>query len=126
MEEIQVDGLRRDMLIWSSGFFPFFQFASTSVRPQIINIFQTYYLSLGRDLRQVTKAIILALLPGMEEETGDFFDKVSVRHCLHDGILTSARSCHYLVDSQTPSPLPFSSQISSLSSYRVPPPVYPP
>ena len=64
------------MLIWSSGLFPFFQFASTSVRPQIINIFQNFYLPLGEDLRPATKAIVLALLPGMEEETGDFFDKV--------------------------------------------------
>ncbi|ORX36308.1 Dopey, N-terminal-domain-containing protein [Kockovaella imperatae] len=75
---IGVEGLRRDLLIWSSGLFPFFQFASTSVRPQIINIFQNFYLPLGEDLRPATKAILLALLPGMEEETGDFFDKVLV------------------------------------------------
>jgi hypothetical protein len=71
----QVEGLRRDLLIWSSGIFPFFQFAATSVRPILLNIYEQYYLPLADDLRPVTKAMILALLPGMEEETGDFFDK---------------------------------------------------
>ncbi|OCF39597.1 hypothetical protein I317_06612 [Kwoniella heveanensis CBS 569] len=71
-----VEGLKRDLLIWSSGLFPFFQYAATSVRPHLINIYQTYYLPLGPDLRPATKALVLALLPGMEEETGDFFDQI--------------------------------------------------
>ncbi|WVQ94532.1 hypothetical protein IAU59_001611 [Kwoniella sp. CBS 9459] len=73
---IGVEGLKRDLLIWSSGLFPFFQYAATSVRPNLINIYQTYYLPLGPDLRPATKALVLALLPGMEEETGDFFDRI--------------------------------------------------
>lgn len=73
----QVEGLKRDLLIWSSGLFPFFQFATTSVRPHLLNIYDAYYLPLGEELRPATKAMILALLPGMEEETGDFFDRVS-------------------------------------------------
>ncbi|WVF67091.1 hypothetical protein IAT40_001836 [Kwoniella sp. CBS 6097] len=73
---IGVEGLKRDLLIWSSGLFPFFQYAATSVRPHLINIYQTYYLPLGPDLRPATKALVLALLPGMEEETGDFFDQI--------------------------------------------------
>jgi hypothetical protein len=72
----QIEGLKRDLLIWSSGLFPFFQFAATSVRPLLINIYETYYLPLREDLRPATKAITIALLPGLEEETGDFFDKV--------------------------------------------------
>nr|XP_018264586.1 uncharacterized protein I303_02758 [Kwoniella dejecticola CBS 10117]OBR86744.1 hypothetical protein I303_02758 [Kwoniella dejecticola CBS 10117] len=73
---IGIEGLKRDLLIWSSGLFPFFQFATTSVRPVLINIYETYYLPLGADLRPAAKAFVLALLPGMEEETGDFFDKI--------------------------------------------------
>lgn len=56
--------------------FPFFQYAATSVRPALLNLYETYYLPLGEDLRPATKAMILALLPGLEEETGDFFDQV--------------------------------------------------
>ncbi|KIR58136.1 hypothetical protein I314_06101 [Cryptococcus bacillisporus CA1873] len=73
---IGTDGLQRDLAIWSSGLFPFFQYAATSVRPLLINIYETYYLPLGENLRPATKAFVLALLPGMEEEAGDFFDKI--------------------------------------------------
>ena len=72
-----MEGLKRDLLIWSSGILPFFQFAATSVRPILLKIYESYYLPLEEGLRPVTKAMILALLPGMEEETGDFFDNVS-------------------------------------------------
>lgn len=72
----QTEGLRRDLLTWSSGLFPFFQYAATSVRPLLISLYETHYLPLGDDLRPATKALILALLPAMEEETGDFFDRV--------------------------------------------------
>jgi hypothetical protein len=71
-----VDGLRRDLQVWSSGLFPFFQFATTSARPHLLNIYETYYLPLGSDLRSAAKAFLLALLPGLEEETGDFFERV--------------------------------------------------
>lgn len=84
---IGVEGLKRDLLIWSSGLFPFFQNASTSVRPALINIYETYYLPLGEDLRAATKALILALLPGVEEEIGDFFDQVmSLLNRLSDAV----------------------------------------
>lgn len=53
----------------------------------MINIYETYYLPLGENLRPATKAFVLALLPGIEEEAGDFFDKVrlsplSKRNCV--------------------------------------------
>ncbi|KAI5120784.1 hypothetical protein M0805_002411 [Coniferiporia weirii] len=71
------DGLKRDLPLWSSGLFPFFEYASTSVKPTVLGLFEKYYLPLQGDLRPVTRAFILALLPGLEEETSDFFDKVT-------------------------------------------------
>ncbi|KAI6114892.1 Dopey, N-terminal-domain-containing protein [Pisolithus croceorrhizus] len=70
------EGLKHDLPLWSSGLFPFFEYASTSVKPTLLNIYDTYYLPLQHDLRPVMKSFILALLPGLEEETGEFFDKV--------------------------------------------------
>ncbi|EPQ60111.1 hypothetical protein GLOTRDRAFT_101965 [Gloeophyllum trabeum ATCC 11539] len=70
------DGLKRDLHLWSSGLFPFFEYASTSVRPIVLNIYEVHYLPLQEGLRPAMKAFILALLPGLEEETGEFFDKV--------------------------------------------------
>ncbi|KAL4070521.1 Dopey, N-terminal-domain-containing protein [Scleroderma citrinum] len=72
------EGLKHDLPLWSSGLFPFFEYASTSVRPTLLNIYDTHYLPLEHNLRPVMKSFILALLPGLEEETGEFFDKVLV------------------------------------------------
>jgi hypothetical protein len=87
------DGLKRDLPTWSSGLFPCFQYASTAVRPTILEIYETYYLPLGRSLRPASKALALALLPGLEEETGDHFDRV-LR--LVDKISTSVDDSHFL------------------------------
>ena len=77
LSTIGTEGLRRELVIWSSGLFPFFQFATTSVRPMLLTLYETHYLPLGEGLRPALKAFILALLPGLEEETGDFFDRVN-------------------------------------------------
>ncbi|KAG6877602.1 hypothetical protein C0993_005728 [Termitomyces sp. T159_Od127] len=70
------EGLLVDLPIWSSGLFPFFEYAATSVKPTLLNLFDTHYLPLQSGLRPVMKSFILALLPGLEEETSEFFDKV--------------------------------------------------
>ncbi|KAA1127179.1 hypothetical protein PGTUg99_029413 [Puccinia graminis f. sp. tritici] len=73
---IGLDGLRRDLQVWSTGLFPFFQYAATAVRPIVLGLFEKFYLPLKADLRPSIKAFILALLPGLEEETGEHFDRV--------------------------------------------------
>ncbi|EPT03457.1 hypothetical protein FOMPIDRAFT_1058702 [Fomitopsis schrenkii] len=70
------EGLHRDLALWSSGLFPFFEYAATSVKPTLLNLFDTYYLPLQDGLRPIMKSFILALLPGLEEETGEYFEKV--------------------------------------------------
>ncbi|TIA85253.1 hypothetical protein E3P99_04039 [Wallemia hederae] len=70
-------GLLRDLQMWSSGIFPFFQHATTSVRPFVLDIYKTHYFPLRSDLRPVMKSITLSLLPALEEENGELFDDVS-------------------------------------------------
>ncbi|GLB43530.1 putative dopey, N-terminal [Lyophyllum shimeji] len=70
------DGLKADLSIWSPGLFPFFEYAATSVKPTLLNLYDTYYLPLQSSLRPVMKAMILTLLPGLEEETSEYFEKV--------------------------------------------------
>lgn len=48
----------------------------TLLQPTLLNLYDTYYVSLQHGLRPVMKAFVLALLPGLEEETGEFFEKV--------------------------------------------------
>lgn len=45
-------------------------------QPIVLSIYERFYLPLQESLRPATKAFILALLPGLEEETGEFFEKV--------------------------------------------------
>jgi hypothetical protein len=45
----------------------------------VLGIYERFYLPLQESLRPATKAFILALLPGLEEETGEFFEKVRLR-----------------------------------------------
>ncbi|KAF9566957.1 hypothetical protein CPC08DRAFT_758587 [Agrocybe pediades] len=73
---LEADGLQRDLALWSAGLFPFFEYAATSVKPTLLNIYETYYLPLQAGLRPIMKSFIIALLPGLEEETGEYFEKV--------------------------------------------------
>ncbi|KAF8167553.1 Dopey, N-terminal-domain-containing protein [Crassisporium funariophilum] len=73
---LSTEGLKRDLSLWSSGLFPFFEYAATSVKPTLLNMYETHYLPLQTGLRPIMKSFILALLPGLEEETGEFFEKV--------------------------------------------------
>ncbi|KAL8832383.1 MAG: hypothetical protein Q9191_000302 [Dirinaria sp. TL-2023a] len=52
-------------------------FASLSIRPALLSLFENYILALdGFVLRPALKAIILALLPGLEDETSEEFEHV--------------------------------------------------
>lgn len=75
-EMIGPNGLRRDLQVWSPGLLPFFAHAATSVRPAVLALFDRFYVPLGIDLRSLTRALLLALLPGLEEENSEFFDPV--------------------------------------------------
>ena len=69
------DGLRRDLQVWTSGLLPFFQYASTSVKPTLLSIYESFYVPLQEDLRPLTKALQMALLPGLEEETSEYYER---------------------------------------------------
>lgn len=73
---IGADGLRRDLPVWTPGLLPFFPHAATSIKPLVLRLYETYYLPLSVDLRPVTRALLLSLLPGLEEESSEFFDRV--------------------------------------------------
>ncbi|KAJ9474697.1 Protein dopey [Pseudozyma hubeiensis] len=75
LSTIGPDGLRRDLQVWTSGLLPFFQYASTSVKPTLIAIYESFYLPLQNDLRPLTKTLQMALLPGLEEETSEYYER---------------------------------------------------
>lgn len=64
-----------DLPFWSLGLFSFLHDASVTMKPLLLDIYQEFYLPLGTDLKPCLKGLILAILPGLEEEN-DIFEHV--------------------------------------------------
>ncbi|KAJ3063956.1 hypothetical protein HK102_008342, partial [Quaeritorhiza haematococci] len=75
-ENIGPAQLAEDLPLYSYGLFPFFQNAAMSVKPILLSLYEKYYLPLGVKLKPCLKGLILALLPGLEEEGNEFFERV--------------------------------------------------
>lgn len=64
------------MSLYLPGLAPTLSFASLSVKPALLSLFETFISPLDSViLRSALKAIILALLPGLEEETSEEFER---------------------------------------------------
>lgn len=57
-------------------------------QPILLNLYDTHFLPLQENLRPITKSFIIALLPGLEEENGEYFDKVRLCVLASDLFLT--------------------------------------
>jgi hypothetical protein len=96
----QKDALARDLNIYFPGLASVLSFASLSVRPLFLSIFEKYILKLdAAALRPPLKAVILCLLPGLEDETSEDFERMfsaldklrtTVKH--HSDEITDAKS----------------------------------
>ena len=70
------DGLSKDLSLYLPGLAPTLSFAALSVKPSLLKLFEAYILPLGpKPLRPALKAVILALLPGLEEDSSEEFDR---------------------------------------------------
>jgi hypothetical protein len=73
---ISKDALSRDLPLYLPGLSTTLSFASLSVRAPFLELLEAHLLKLDpRSLRPALKAIILALLPGLEEETSEEFER---------------------------------------------------
>ncbi|KAK6355116.1 hypothetical protein TWF696_004239 [Orbilia brochopaga] len=69
------EGLARDLATWTPGLAPLLSYAAISVRPYLLTILETYYLPLGKSLRPALRSLILAILPGIDEDGSEFFER---------------------------------------------------
>ncbi|KAI8058468.1 Dopey, N-terminal-domain-containing protein [Syncephalis plumigaleata] len=76
LKKIGPDQLAYDLSLYAYGLFPFLQHAATSVKPQLLNLFSEYFLSLGQHLCPCLQSLLLALLPGLDEEGSEYFPQV--------------------------------------------------
>jgi hypothetical protein len=73
---IGTDGLSRDLVLWLPGLSSTLSFASLLVRGPFLDLFENHLLKLDSiSIRPALKAIILSLLPGLEEETSEEFER---------------------------------------------------
>ncbi|QSS57076.1 dopey [Histoplasma capsulatum var. duboisii H88] len=72
---LEPDRLSRDLALYLPGIAPTLSFASLTVRPLFLSLVEAYIVDLDPSaLRPALKSIILALLPGLEEETSEDFE----------------------------------------------------
>ncbi|KAK1600247.1 Dopey, N-terminal-domain-containing protein [Colletotrichum navitas] len=73
---IGTDGLSKDLPLYLPGLASTFSFASLSVRSPFLDLLEHHFLDLDpRSLRPAMKSVVLALLPGLEDETSEDFDR---------------------------------------------------
>ena len=72
-----LENLSRDLSLYLPGISSTLTFASLTVRPIFLSLVEDHLLRLpATTLRPALKAIILSLLPGIEDETSEDFDRV--------------------------------------------------
>ncbi|KAK1996370.1 hypothetical protein LX36DRAFT_658652 [Colletotrichum falcatum] len=73
---IGTDGLSKDLPLYLPGLASTLSFASLSVRSPFLDLLEHHFLDLDpRSLRPAMKSVVLALLPGLEDETSEDFDR---------------------------------------------------
>ncbi|KAA8917810.1 hypothetical protein TRICI_000012 [Trichomonascus ciferrii] len=70
------DQLYAELGVWLPGILPLMTYASISVKPTLISLYQEHVLTLPALPRHVIKPLILALLPGIDDESSESFDDV--------------------------------------------------
>ncbi|KAJ8119412.1 hypothetical protein ONZ43_g3629 [Nemania bipapillata] len=70
------NGLSKDLPLYLSGLAPTLSFASLAVRTRFLDLLEKYLLHVEPlALRPAMKSIIMALLPGLEDDTSEDFDR---------------------------------------------------
>lgn len=73
---IETDGLAQDLALYLPGISATLTFASLAVRPLFLDLIEEHVLRLPiTALRPALKALILSILPGLEEETSEDFER---------------------------------------------------
>ncbi|KAJ8104168.1 Dopey, N-terminal-domain-containing protein [Lipomyces tetrasporus] len=68
------DELSRELHIWIPGLLPLMSYASINVKPHLLHIMESYILPIpAESLRPIVRPLLLALLPGIDDETSESF-----------------------------------------------------
>lgn len=67
--------LAQDLPLYAGGLFPLLSHCSTSLKAPLLSLYETHFLPLGKALRPVLDGLILAILPGLDDEGSEFFSR---------------------------------------------------
>ena len=67
LNRIGTNGLAQDLFLFTSGLFPLLGHASIAVKPSLLDLYETHFVELGKELIPCLRGFVLALLPGLEE-----------------------------------------------------------
>ncbi|KAI9179024.1 hypothetical protein H9P43_005686 [Blastocladiella emersonii ATCC 22665] len=73
-ETIGPGNLARDSAFWTFGLFPYFANAPMSVKPLLLSLVEIHFLPLRLQLHPILRSLVMALLPGLEEEDNEHFE----------------------------------------------------
>ncbi|CAF0777344.1 unnamed protein product [Brachionus calyciflorus] len=101
-QNIGPDNLSKDLFLYSGGLFPLLANAALSVKPILLNLYETYFLPLKKSLRPCLTGLLIALLPGLEEGS-DFFQKSfnlikNICHAQSDNYSNTTNISNYIAD----------------------------
>ncbi|KAJ1666243.1 hypothetical protein IW140_003231 [Coemansia sp. RSA 1813] len=74
--QIGNEQLVADLPLYAYGLFPFMRNASHKAKPQLVDIFDEFFVPLGSSLRACMKSFVVGVLPGLEEGSMDVFNRV--------------------------------------------------
>ncbi|CAN0226355.1 unnamed protein product [Lampetra fluviatilis] len=81
--------LARDLFLYSAGLFPLLANAAMSVRPALLQLYETYYVPLGKTLKPGLQGLVTAILPGLEEGS-EYYDR---SNCLLEKTSLAVEPC---------------------------------
>lgn len=67
--------LAADLPIYAGGLFPLLSHCSTSLKSPLLSLYETHFLPLGPKLAPILGGLVLAILPGLEDETSEFYSR---------------------------------------------------
>lgn len=67
--------LARDLPLYAGGLFPLFSHCSTTLKAPLLSLYEQFFLPLGPALCPVLDGFILAILPGLDDESSDFYGR---------------------------------------------------
>ncbi len=65
--------LAKDLPLYAAGLFPVFSYCATALKPTLLTLYENHFLPLGPALAPVVDGFVLAVLPGLEDESSEFY-----------------------------------------------------